>query len=110
MRRLGSTIIHLFDGTKDGLHDDTGDLVRVGVGSGAAILKVTVALGSALTRDTDGRATVGDAPCELVDGTGFVAASKTELVALAIDEDVCREQWSVRQEMADQLLCRWSVA
>lgn len=89
MRRLGRIIIHLLDGTKDGLHKDTGDLVGVGVGSGPAVLEVTVALGCALTRNTDGRATVGDAPCELVDGTGLVAAGKTELVALAVDEDVC---------------------
>ena len=48
------------------LDDHTGDLVRVGVGSGPAVLEVTLALLGASTVDTDGGTTVGDTPGELV--------------------------------------------
>lgn len=78
----------LLNGTEDGLHEDAGDLVGVGIGGGTAVLEVAVALGGTLAGDTDGRATVGDAPCERVDGAGLVPAGETELVALAVDEDV----------------------
>ena len=76
-------------------HDYARDLIRVGVGSGPAVLKVAVALGGTFAWNTDRRATVGDTPCELVDGTGLVATGKTELVALAVDENVCESQRSV---------------
>lgn len=79
---------HLFNGTVNGLHNDTGDLVRVGIGGGTSVLEVTVALGGNLTGNTDGCATVGDTICELVDGTSLVPSGKTELVALAVNENV----------------------
>lgn len=87
MRRWhsGRNLLH---STVDGLHNDTGDLVRVGVGGGTTILEVTVALGGALAGNADRRATVGDAVGELVDGTRLVSAGETELVALAVDKDV----------------------
>lgn len=48
------------------LDDHAGDLVRVGVGRGPAVLEVTLALLGAGTVDTDGGTTVGDTPGELV--------------------------------------------
>lgn len=50
----------LFGSTVDGLHEDTSDLVRVGVGRGAAILKVTVTLSGGLSGDTNRGTTVRD--------------------------------------------------
>lgn len=78
----------LLNSTEDGLHEDTGDLVGVGVGGGTTVLEVAVALGGALAGNPDGRATVGNAPCERVDSTSLMSTGKTELVALTIDEDV----------------------
>jgi len=75
-------------GTTYGLHHDAGDLIRVGVGRGSAILKVSVALLSALARDPDRGATVRDAVGEGVDGAGLVAARETQRVVLAVDGDV----------------------
>ena len=70
------------------LHDDARDLVGVGVGGGAAILKVAVALGGALAGNADRRAAVGDAVRELVDGARLVAARQALLVVLAVHGDV----------------------
>lgn len=79
----------LLNSTVDGLHDDAGDLVGIGIRSGTTVLEVAVALGGALAGDADRCATVGDAVGEGLDGAGLVAASETGLVALAVDEDVC---------------------
>lgn len=65
--------------------DNASNGIRIRVRSRTTILKVTVALGSALARDTDGRATVGHAVGEGVDGTGLVATSETLLVTFAVD-------------------------
>lgn len=70
------------------LHDDTSDLVRIGVGSRATILKVPEALSGAFPGNTDGGTTVGNAIRELVDSTSFVSAGETLLVVLAVDSDV----------------------
>jgi len=70
------------------LHDDTSDLVGVGVGRRPAVLEVAVALGSDLTRDTDRRATVGNAVGELVDAASLVLAGEALLVLLAVDSNV----------------------
>lgn len=82
----------LLNSTVDGLHDDAGDLVGIGIRSGTTVLEVAVALGGALAGDTDRCATVGDAVGEGFDGAGLVAASKTGLVALTVDEDVCERK------------------
>jgi hypothetical protein len=42
------------------LNDDTGDLVRVGIGGGTAVLKVALAILGDLAGNTDGATTVGD--------------------------------------------------
>lgn len=72
------------DLAEDGGHQDLGDTVRVSVGGGSAILKVTAAAGGSLTRNTDGSAAVGDTPAELLDGAGLVLAGQTELVVLTV--------------------------
>ena len=53
------------NGTVDGLHQDTGDAVRVGVAGGPAVLKVAAALGGDFAGDADRRAAVGDTTAEL---------------------------------------------
>lgn len=58
------------------------------VGSRSAILEVTVALGSNMTRDTDGGSTVGNTRAELADVAGFVATSETHVVVVTVDGDV----------------------
>lgn len=88
-RRRSSSWGILLHSTEDGLHHDTRDLIWVGVGGRATVLEVSVAFGGALARNADRRATVGDAVCEGVDGTGLVSAGETQLVALAVDENVC---------------------
>lgn len=45
---------------EDGLHDDAGDLVGVGVGGGPPVLEVTALFYGTLARDTDGGTTIGD--------------------------------------------------
>ena len=70
------------------LHNNPRNLVRIGVGRRPAVLKVAAALGSALARDADGGAAVGDAVCELVDGARLVAAGEALLVVLAVDGNV----------------------
>lgn len=72
------------DLAEDGGHQDLGDTVRVSVGGGSAILKVTAAAGGSLTRNTDGSAAVSDTPAELLDGAGLVLAGQTELVVLTV--------------------------
>lgn len=96
-----STLAFYLQLAEDGGHHNLGDTVRVGVGGGATILKVSVTLGGALTRNTDGRATVGDTIAELINGTSLVAASETELVALAVLLDVLLV---VRLELLDGIL------
>ncbi len=46
---------------KGGLDNGAGDTVWVNIGSRAAVLQVTVALSRDVPRDTNGRATVGNA-------------------------------------------------
>lgn len=72
------------DLAEDGGHQDLGDTVRVSVGGGSAILKVTAAASGSLTRNTDGSAAVSDTPAELLDGAGLVLAGQTELVVLTV--------------------------
>ena len=79
--------IHL-DATTHSLNDDTGNLVGISVGSGATILKVTLAVLGALAGDTDGATTVGNTVRELVDAAGLVATGETLLVTLTVDGDV----------------------
>lgn len=67
------------------LDDHASDLVGVGVGGRPAVLEVTLALLGAGAVDTDGRATVGNAPGELVVCGGLVATSHAGLVALAVN-------------------------
>lgn len=74
--------------TTHSLNDDTSDLVGISVGGGATILKVTLAVLSALAGDTDGATTVGNTVRELIDVTGLVATGETLLVALTVDGDV----------------------
>ena len=66
------------------LDDDTGDAVRVGVGSGSAVLKVTHLLVVALAVDTHRGTTVGDTPGELVKRRSLVGTRHAELVIVAI--------------------------
>lgn len=61
---------------------------RTHVGSGSAILEVTIALMSDVPRDTDGSTTVGDTAAELTNVTSLVFTGETQLVALSIDRDV----------------------
>jgi hypothetical protein len=70
------------------LHQDTGDLVRISVGSRSSILKVSVTLVCALSGDTDGAATVGDTIGEGIDAASLVTAGKTESVVLTVDGNV----------------------
>jgi len=70
------------------LHDDTGDEVRVGVGSGPTVLEVAITLGTDLAGDTDGCTTIGDTIGELVNGAGLVPTSQPLFVVLAVDSDV----------------------
>jgi len=79
--------IHL-EATTHSLDDDTCDLVRIGVGGGATVLEVTLAVLGALAGDTDGATTVGNTVRELVDVTGLVATGETLLVALTVNGDV----------------------
>lgn len=70
------------------LHHDTGDLVRVGIGSWSSVLEVSVTLVATFSRDTNGATTVGNARCEGVDAASLVSASKTHGVVLSVDCDV----------------------
>jgi len=47
--------------TVDRLHHDTGDLIGISIGSWSSILEVTIALVTALSWNTDGATTIGDA-------------------------------------------------
>lgn len=73
---------------EDGLHDNAGDLVGVGVGGGPPVLEVTALLHGTLARNTDGGTAVGDTIRELLDAASLVTASETLLVALTVDGDV----------------------
>lgn len=66
------------------LDDDTSNLVRVGVGGRTTILEVTHLLVVALTVDTDGGATVGNTPGELIKRGSLVCTGHTELVVLTV--------------------------
>jgi hypothetical protein len=79
--------IHL-EATTHSLNDDTSDLVRISVGRGATILKVTLAVLGALAGDTDRATTVGNTVRELIDVTGLVATGETLLVTLTVDGNV----------------------
>jgi hypothetical protein len=63
-------------------------LIRIGIGSWASVLKVTVTLVATLSWDTDGCATVGNTVSERVDATSLVSASKTHGVVLTVDGNV----------------------
>jgi len=63
-------------------------LVRVSIRSWSSVLEVTETLGSTFSRNTDGRTTVGDTICELIDATGLMLSSKTHGVVLSVDCDV----------------------
>lgn len=78
----------LRNSAKASLHNDTRNLVRVGVGRRATVLEVTVALGAAFPRNTDRGTAVRDAVCERVDRAGLVTAGKTLIIALTIDGNV----------------------
>jgi hypothetical protein len=71
-----------------GLHHNTGNPVRVGVGGRSSVLEVTVTLLAALTGNTDGSTTVGNTVGKLIDSTGLVTSGKTEVVVLTIYGDV----------------------
>jgi len=53
------SFFHL-EATTHCLNDDTSNLVRISVGGGAAVLKVTLAVLGDLAGDTDGATTVSD--------------------------------------------------
>jgi len=67
------------------LNDDGGDTVRVNIGSRAPVLKVSKALGSDMSRDTDTGATVGNTRAELGDVGGLVLASQPQVVVLSVN-------------------------
>lgn len=71
-----------------GLGDDTGNLVRVAVGSGTTVLEVTVALRGNVTGDTDGSTTVGNTRREVTNVTSLVLAGKTLVVVGTVNGNV----------------------
>jgi hypothetical protein len=76
------------DLSEHSLSDDSGELVRVAVGSGATVLEVALVLGGDGAGDAHGGAAVGDAPGELVVGGGLVLARHAQVVVLAVDAHV----------------------
>lgn len=70
------------------LHQDTGDLVRISVGSWSSILKISIALVRALSWDADRGTTVGNTIRELINATSLMSAGETEGVVLTIDGNV----------------------
>ena len=64
------------------------DHVGVGVGGGAAVLKVALLLALRVAGDANGRAAVRHAVRKLVDAGGLVAAREAALIALAIRGNV----------------------
>src|SRR3954447_8108820 len=70
------------------LQDQTRDRVRIGVGVGAAILGVTLAILGDLPRDADAGAAVGHAVAELVVGGGLVCTREATLDVVAVTLDV----------------------
>ena len=71
-----------------GVHNLGGHKVRVHVGSGAAVLKVALALSLSHTGDTDGGTAVSNTVGELVDALGFVLASQAALVTNTVELNV----------------------
>jgi hypothetical protein len=63
-------------------------LVGVGIRSWSSILEVTVTLVATFSGNTDGAATVSNTPCEALDVTSLVLASKTLNVVLSVDRNV----------------------
>jgi hypothetical protein len=74
--------------TAESLNDDTSNLVRISVTSGAAVLEVTLAILGALAGNANATTTVGNTVAELVDVTGLVTTSKTFFVTLTVDRNV----------------------
>lgn len=71
-----------------GLHHNTGNLVRIGVGSWSSVLEVTITIVATFSGNTDRATTVGDTRCEGVNATSLVAACKTHGVVLSVDGNV----------------------
>jgi hypothetical protein len=70
------------------LDHDAGDLIRVDVRGRSSVLKVASALLGDVTGDSNGAASVGDAPGELANVSGLVLARQSLVVVLSVDGDV----------------------
>src|SRR3569623_1538145 len=87
---------------RDRLQDLRSDLVWVALRVRTAVFQIAlVAVVDEGVRHTDRRATVGDAPAELVPGRGLVLAGQALVVVRTVDRDVVHE---VLLERAHQLL------
>lgn len=73
---------------KGRVDNDAGDLVRVNVGSGPPVLKVTEALVGDVSRDSNAGASVGNTPRELADVAGLVLARESLVVVFSVNGDV----------------------
>ena len=74
--------------TADGFDHDTGDKVRVDVGSWSSVLEVTVALGLDRSWDSDGGTSVGNTGGEGLHGGGFVSTGQSLSVVLTVQLNV----------------------
>lgn len=63
-------------------------MLRTNVGGGTSVLEVAIALGTNVSRDTDGRTTVSDTRAESADVASLVAAGETEVVVLSVHSNV----------------------
>jgi len=73
---------------ESGLGDNTGNEVRVAVGSGTTVLEVTVALRCDVTGDTNGSTTVGNTRREVTNVTSLVLTSETLVVVGTVNGNV----------------------
>lgn len=71
-----------------GLGNNTSNEVRVAVGGGTTVLKITVALGSDMPGDPDGSATVGDTRGKVANVTSLVLTGQALVVVSTVNGNV----------------------
>jgi len=72
----------------DGGHDLSANKVRIGVGTGSAILEVSTAIRLSITSNSDGCSAVGNSVSKIVNASSFELSRQTKLIALSVNSDV----------------------
>jgi len=78
----------MLDSEDSSVNKHTTNEVRVAVGRRSSVFEVALLINDSLGGDSGGGASVGNTIAELVDGSGFVTASQSQVVVRTIDSDM----------------------